>query len=194
MLDAFEQCLVAHGPAGSSLDCIARTAGMSRQLLLHYFGERDALVRAAARRIVGRYRARIARQLAGLAGSERLDDFVRWVFAGDFCEPHTDAALRALRAHARCDPEIDDALRPVFAELVAVLRDELARAIPSAPSSALERTAFALTALCFGAGEMQSLGLAPPHAGDLHDSARALVAALRRADGPDAAGRRGAHP
>jgi len=180
VLDAFEECLVARGLAGSSLDATARAAGLSRQLLLHYFGDREALVRAAVERIAARYRERIAARAGAAGDAERLDDLLAWIFLGDFCDPRTDAILDELRLHARRHAAVREALGAAYAELAAVLRDELAKALPRAAARDVARTAHALLALCFGSGELQAVGLPPAHPEDLHRTATQLVDALRR--------------
>lgn len=50
MIEAAQELLVVHGPAGVKLDDVAAEVGVSRQAVLHHFGNRDGLLRAVVER------------------------------------------------------------------------------------------------------------------------------------------------
>ncbi|MCG8591211.1 MAG: TetR/AcrR family transcriptional regulator [Proteobacteria bacterium] len=154
ILDAFEAAVGEDGLQGASLESTARRAGLKRQLVLHYFGNRRALVEAAVERILQHYRERVAAKLGGFDDAERLPAFLDWLFLGDFCEPRIDALLAEIHNESRRDPALREALQPAYTELEQVLVEELAKAVPEASLRARRETAFLVLALCFGSGHL----------------------------------------
>ena len=57
ILDAFGRCVAKFGLEGSSLEKIAEEAGMRRSILRHYLGNRDEMVIALAKKVIGEYRS-----------------------------------------------------------------------------------------------------------------------------------------
>lgn len=52
ILQAFQRCILRHGLAGSSLELVAKEAGLQRSLIRHFAGNRDELIRSLACSIV----------------------------------------------------------------------------------------------------------------------------------------------
>jgi AcrR family transcriptional regulator len=64
ILDAAERQLAARGPDGLRLQELAAEVGVSHPALLHHFGSREALVRAAAARLTGRLEQELIETIA----------------------------------------------------------------------------------------------------------------------------------
>ncbi len=182
ILDAFEALVAREGLEGSSLEATAREAGMNRQLVLHYFGSRAALVEAAVARMLESYSRRIAERLGSWEDAERLERLIEWIFLGDFCDERSDALLTELAVRGRRDEAARRAASSAYRALDAVLVDELRKAAPHAGLGRVRRTAFLILALCFGAGDLLTLEF--PEAGrrSAHDAAISLVHSLREED------------
>jgi AcrR family transcriptional regulator len=180
ILDAFESLVVEHGLEGTSLDATARAAGMKRQLVLHYFGSRTALVEAAVARVTERYAARIARTLGRFGDAERLERFVDWIFLGDFCDERTDALLGELAARGHRSPESRHAVGEAYRALEAVLVEELRKAAPAASLRRAREVAFVVLCLCFGSGDLLALDFPAARRRTARDAAITAIRALQR--------------
>ena len=81
LLDAAEELLAHHGPAGTSVREVLRLAGVANAAAVgYYFGSKDALVAAVERRVVDRVLAERDRLLRARAGEPDVDGLVDdWV-------------------------------------------------------------------------------------------------------------------
>lgn len=70
ILDAAEQRLIAGGPAGIRLQEVAAAAGVSHPTVLHYFGSREALVKAVCERAVEAIHQNLLAAIATSNGDE----------------------------------------------------------------------------------------------------------------------------
>ncbi len=179
ILDAFEGCVAERGLDATSLDATASAAGMGRQLLLHYFGSRAALVEAAVARISERYRVRIAERLGSFEEKDRLEAFLDWMFLGDFCEPASDALLGELLSHSRRSDDVRAALGGAYRELEQLLVCELESAAPEAQGRRRREAAFLVMSLCFGAGDLLCLEFPKSRLSAARTAAGEIVARLR---------------
>jgi AcrR family transcriptional regulator len=135
LLDATVSILVERGYAATTTLEVQKQAGVSRGVLLHYFGSRAELISAAARHLyatkVGEVRLRAAETLDG-------EDWVSllWqVVSG----PLGGASLELLMA-ARHDPEMREYLKPLEREFARANLD-LCRALLGQQRAAHKRFA-----------------------------------------------------
>ena len=77
IVDAAIQCFVRFGATKTSMNDIARAAGVSRQTLYDLFGSKDELIRASIRQISLQSMAAIEDRLAGCHTlADRLDVYL----------------------------------------------------------------------------------------------------------------------
>lgn len=111
LLDATVSILMERGYAATTTLEVQKQAGVSRGVLLHYFGSRGELISAAARRLyatkVGEARLRATETLDGEDWASLLWQVVSGPLGG--------ASLELLVA-ARHDPEMRDYLKPLERE------------------------------------------------------------------------------
>ena len=81
ILDGFERCVVEHGLQGASLEKIAESAGMQRQILRHYVGNRDDILIAYAKRFIARAQAAQTELRDALPEKHRVRAVVEHLFA-----------------------------------------------------------------------------------------------------------------
>jgi AcrR family transcriptional regulator len=72
LLDAAEECLTQFGPQKTSMEDVARAAGMSRATVYRYFDNRDALLRGVA----SRQSSNLAAE--AIAYLSKYDDIADW--------------------------------------------------------------------------------------------------------------------
>src|SRR5918997_1851320 len=79
----------AKGPAGARVDEIARRAGVNKQMVYHYFGNKDDLFRAALEEVYGRIRTRErALNLTDLPPVRAMESLVGFSF--DYLAEHPE--------------------------------------------------------------------------------------------------------
>jgi TetR/AcrR family transcriptional regulator len=120
----------AKGPAGARVDEIARRAGVNKQMLYHYFGNKDDLFRAALEEVYGRIRARErALNLSDLPPVRAMESLVGFSF--DYLAEHPEF-IALLNDENRYGAMHLDGLREVQSmhlPLVELIRDTLQRGV-----------------------------------------------------------------
>ncbi|SFA76664.1 transcriptional regulator, TetR family [Amycolatopsis marina] len=139
ILDAYENVLIAHGPAGVTLEGVAAEAGVSKGGLLYHFGSKDALLDGLLDRVRRLNDADIEQARKAPKG------VVHYYLRSSVSDVTKDEALhRATLATIRLagnEPRVDTAMRsimeawrellaehvsdPLTAELIAAIGDAL---------------------------------------------------------------------
>ncbi|WP_414476410.1 TetR/AcrR family transcriptional regulator [Microvirga sp. M2] len=120
----------AKGPAGARVDEIARRAGVNKQMVYHYFGNKDDLFRASLEEVYGRIRARErALNLSDLPPVRAMESLVGFSF--DYLAEHPEF-IALLNDENRYGAMHLDGLREVQSmhlPLVELIRDALQRGV-----------------------------------------------------------------
>lgn len=146
ILDATIEALARHGLTRLTLEDVAGLAGVSRQTVYRYFGNRDALISATILREEGQL---IAKMAAATEGHAELRSAL---------EAAIGTALREARAHPLLDriletepeallPYLAMGTGPVLSAATPVVRDLLARYLPDHSDAELARVSEATTRL-----------------------------------------------
>lgn len=80
ILDAFEACILADSLESTSLETIAKEAGMKRSILRHYIGNRDDIIVALSERYEGYFEAQWQQTVAALPSTNRLQILIDILF------------------------------------------------------------------------------------------------------------------
>ncbi|HEX8804616.1 MAG TPA: TetR/AcrR family transcriptional regulator [Acidimicrobiales bacterium] len=147
LLDVAEVLFAEHGYDGTSIERIARTAGITRPVVYDHFGSKDGIYLACVRRARDRLETAITEGVVG------VDDLERRLFAGlDACFAfiEADPARWAVmfRGVAVTGDVADEAQEQRFAT-VDTIADLIHAATPRAPRRQVEAFAHALS----GAGQ-----------------------------------------
>jgi AcrR family transcriptional regulator len=180
ILEAFRRCLVRDGLERTSLDSVAKEAGIARTALRHFVGNRDALLREAVVEFAEAYRRDFEDRVRTLPADRRVDALLGFLFGTTFTRDHDaeDHAIEALFSVARHDEDARRALRALYEDFVRMVTAELRRAFPKAPPARLRETAYALMCLAEANSTMEGLGLGARCARDARKAAERLVAGL----------------
>lgn len=183
LLDVAQRAFATRGYADTSIELIARMAGVSRPIVYEHFGSKDGIYFACVGRARAEFQAALVAGVAGARGLEaRLRAGLDACFA--FIEADSDRWAVMFRGVALTGAAADEAVRMRFAtvELLAALIQE---AVPHAPAADVEAFAHALS----GAGEqMERWWRARPEmtraevVGHLHDFAWRGLSQLADAD------------
>ena len=185
ILEAFRRCLVRDGLAHTSLDSVAKEAGIARSALRHFVGNRDTLLREAVVHLADAYRQDFAGRVNALPSDARLAALLSFLFGPSFTQDHDaeDHVIEVLLAVARHDAGARDALRALYEGFLRLVTVELKSAFPKASHVRIRETAYAVVCLAEANSTMQGLGLGPRRSRDARRSAERLVDALSAADG-----------
>jgi AcrR family transcriptional regulator len=147
LLDVAQSLFADRGYAATSIDLIARTAGVSRPVVYDHFGSKDGIYFACVRRARGEFHTAIIAGIVGVDGlAERLYAGLDACFA--FIESDPDRWAVMFRGVALTGEAADEAVRLRF-ETVGMLAAMIQDAVPDAPPHRVEAFAHALS----GAGE-----------------------------------------
>ena len=181
ILEAFERCLARNGLEATTLDDVAREAGLQRAMIRHYVGNRDTLVREATEHLAAQYRSRAAHALDEEGDALDVDALLDFFFLGDFVfgMPEQDRVVDSLLAAAASDPEARTSLRAMYESLDELVRKHLTRCVPRAEPDRLAEVSWAIVCLAEQNTIMLGLGVPPRRSQELREIARALVDSIR---------------
>lgn len=180
ILEAFERCLARNGLEATTLDDVAREAGVQRAMIRHYVGNRDALVREATEHLAAQYRSRAAQALDEAGDALDVDALLDFFFLGDFVVgmPEQDRVVDSLLAAAASDTEASASLRAMYESFDELVRKHLARCLRRADPDRLGAVSWAIVCLAEQNTIMLALGVPSQRSRELREIARVLVDSL----------------
>lgn len=163
IVEAAFKAIKVHGLAMPAYDLIAREAGMSRQLIRHYFPEPEQLMIAVCDRLASAYRTALTQGIIKFDVTQRLPTFLNFYFnflAGEgLPKPPDDAVYDAMFALATASPAVRQSLHGQYSELMMAIANEVQISNPNLPHRACREIAFLFTSLMYGHWKMvASLG------------------------------------
>ena len=180
ILRAFEDCVLKYGLEGSSLERIAEQAGVRRNLIRHYFGNRADLTEAL---IVGIIERTIAdsEDLADVAGEQAgAEALARYLTGSRFADKRDDALVDALMAASHRDAGLRAQLRRKYEAFHRAIEEQLRPSFPAATADDLRTTAYGLMCLAVGSASMHDIEFPASKGGDAQSSAIQIIDFLRR--------------
>ncbi len=180
IVEAFGRCLARNGLEATTLDDVAREAGLQRAMIRHYVGNRDTLVREATEHLAAQYRSRAAHALDQEGDALDVDALLDFFFLGDFVSgmPEQDRVVDSLLAAAASDPEACASLRSMYESFDELVRKHLTRCVPSAGPDRLAGVSWAIVCLAEQNTIMLGLGVPSRRSQELREIAYALVDSL----------------
>jgi AcrR family transcriptional regulator len=119
ILDAFEELLIEHGERASTLDAVARNAGVSKGGLLYHFASKDALVEGVLDRLDSQVRIDLERMRSAPAGP--VDYFIRTSVSSQSPLDRTIIAVARLAQGA--NPRARQSLQRMQADWLAIIEE-----------------------------------------------------------------------
>ena len=180
ILDAFERCVASYGLEGTSLDQVAEEAGVKRQLIRHYLGNRDNLVREFADRLIRKYNAELALMIESLPPTGRVDALLSCLFPASAAHSaESILALEAMIAAADRLPDFKEVLNAYIERLTKNIAIELQRENPASTRKDSWAVAYGVVGLCFNQESLTPLALPPRYSRASKECARRLAASLK---------------
>jgi len=181
ILEAFERCVARSGLEATTLDDVAREAGLKRAMIRHYVGNRDDLVRDAVEHLSAEYLSRTAAGLDAEGDAIGVDALLDYFFTGDFAFGMREQAqvVDSLLWVAASEVEACASLRGMYEGFAELIRKHLARCVPGADPDPLASAAWAIVCLADQNALMLGLGVSVERSHELRAIARSLVDSLR---------------
>src|SRR3954463_13568647 len=127
LLTAARREFAAQGLAGARVDEIAGRAGVNKQLVYHYFGDKDALYLAVLEWVYEEIRAHERKlNLEGLPPEQAIKKLIESSF--DYLALHPDFIVllndenRSRARHVRASPRIEDMHSPLVSMVSSILK------------------------------------------------------------------------
>ena len=127
LLSAARREFAKSGLAGARVDEIAARAGVNKQLLYHYFGDKDALYLAVLEWVYEEIRAQERKlNLAGLPPDQAIKKLIESSF--DYLDLHPDFIVllndenRSRARHVRASSRIEDMHSPLVSMVSSILK------------------------------------------------------------------------
>lgn len=200
IVQAAFRAIARNGLPMPSYDAIAREAGISRQLVRHYFPDLHETMLMLCDALAASYRELLAKGILEAQSHERLGLFLDFYFGflGDkgLAKPADDAVYDAMMALAAGSQEIRTNLREQYSLLRHVLAHEIQISHPTIPQRACREIGYLFVSLMYGHWKMvASLGFSTGHNRVARQAMdRIIESYLARYDDPDDPDNPGEHP
>ncbi|WP_062516384.1 TetR/AcrR family transcriptional regulator [Demequina gelatinilytica] len=176
IVDATIRTIGERGITGASLDRIAVAAGMTRGHVRHFAGNRETLLREAARHF---YTDGSERGSILPAGTATVAAALDHLFGAPFTDPgQENAVVLGFVEAARTDPELAALLTGAYASTHAVLADLLAAEHPDAPPDACNEVAYGVVGIALHHVFLNDIASSSEGAARARRSAERMIVAL----------------
>ena len=159
ILDAFEHCILERGIEGTSFQHIARVLGMDRNIISHYFGNREALVDAMTQRIVNEYDSRMNEALANLEQSAGIMELVEAFYGSKDSIKRIEILWTEISACATRSETVRNRLRQSYDKMFGCVGEILKREYPNVAKKQLQTAAYTVTTLLDRSPAFEWLGV-----------------------------------
>jgi AcrR family transcriptional regulator len=174
ILDAVVHCILRHGLSGTTLNLIAVAAGVQTSLVAHYFGSKEAVVRAAVERTLVRYREQLAAVLAGVPPERQLARLLDAMFTDTLTAPEFGRIIDVLIADSYFDLVTREHLQRLFADFERMIGEAVRASYPRLSPRRRADLAYGLLCLADANTTFSCIGFDPAH----HKQARRLADTL----------------
>lgn len=194
ILQAAFRVIAREGLPMPSYDVIAREAGISRQLIRHYFPDQTSMMLALCDSLAAAYRDLMMRGIIVTGSTERLQVFLDFYFGflegKGLIKPADDQVYDAMFALAAGSLEIRTALREQYTLLGYTISHEVQISYPDLPQRACREIGYLFTSLMYGHWKMvASLGFSASHNRVTREAMDRIIASYReRYVDPDTVG------
>lgn len=171
ILDAFQRCVVKYGLAGSSLERVAREAGIARTLIHHYIGGRNDVLEMWLEQVTKKYE--ITMQQPTVNSLDAL--FEQFHAEIQDTEPDERIIQNELEAAATRDPEIREILSRRVQYFMELLANQLGTFYPQASPAQCTQAAYLLISLYQGHAVLRNTTVETPDKGTLRRVVQAII-------------------
>jgi AcrR family transcriptional regulator len=177
LLEAYASCLARYGVEGTTLDRVAKEAGVTRGLVRHYLGNRDEVLRALGDWVRDGYLdwfEEVAERRADHDPIGALLDLTMLAQPQELV-----VVIDALLREAPQDPYIASVLHDVYQAFFRWVDGRLHAALPDTDPTGRRQVALALLSFGFADTDFDTIGFRPNRRREYHAVASRLIDSLR---------------
>ncbi len=180
IIDAFERCIAKWGLDGASLERIATESGIKRPALRHFIGNRNELIIALVKSMVGEYKFAQSSMTKILRKADRGPDELisMLLFQSDLTSSSRILVLMNLYAAAPRYPKVQKELRDWYKNYVNWTADRLQEFKPKADKKLVKVVASGLIGIAFNYASLSSLELDDDQLEQAAQACRTLIGLL----------------
>jgi len=158
ILRSAERCVAKFGVEGTSLELIAKEAGLARALIRHNVGNRDELITALFERFLNRSTKQWAALEKFLPDQDRVDALIEFLFSERPNDPELVLLTEAMIAYAARDRSLAKRMQDWLNEPIDLFCDILAREFPCSDLKTVETVAVGILGIYFNADSFALAG------------------------------------
>ncbi len=178
ILDAYEICLIRYGVEGTTMDRVAKEAGLARPLIRHNVGNRDDLLQATVERFIERSDVSMRQMIAALPRTDTLITLIDWLFDPASSDSRTALISAALVAASANDPNLARTMREWTRGFLDYLSGIIRGADSTLDDKSVSTIAAGLVSLYFSVESLSPVGPMSDYRAACKDAARRLVEPL----------------
>lgn len=179
ILDAYERCITRLGVEGTTLEQVAKEAGLARALIRHNVGNKDALLDACISRFLERSRAESRTLFETLPERHRVSALLDVLFDARYADTMATRTASALMAASHSRPQLAEKMRAWFDQFIDDITDELSANYSASDAADIRDVATAIAALYSSVDAMTALGPMPALRASSLRAAKKLLDGLR---------------
>ena len=180
IIDAFETCIEKYGFASSSTRKIAEEAGIKQPMISHYFGGKDALVKALVYRITNQYLIDFQNASKNATGEMRVLKMLDYLFGPELLGPESKGNLIGqLISASTNDVELRGHIKSMYNFFIETGKTELGLLFPNKSSEAIDNCTYGILCLAVGNDALLSIDIPFEKRMSAKKCAELLVAALK---------------
>lgn len=178
ILDAFARSLLKFG-LDASLDQVAQEAGMTRSIIRHYIGNREAVVNRLMVSIAQGFEQELEEITSKANQEDTISKLLDYLFSdAETFDDYDKLVMNVLMTAKDRYPQAKAALRGMLQKLIDTLADELKRAHPEAASKQCDNIAYSIVAMALSSESFVWLGLDHAYYSVARQSAETLIQTL----------------
>lgn len=160
LLKAFIECIPEHGLEGTSLEQVAEKAGMKRNMIRHYIGNRDALIDKLIDYVI-ETTLEVFHQTLATPGLNRMERLFKALFEPRDFEVGDKLILYELVHSKERFPQIQKKIGNLIEQILEQITQEIRLEYPGMDKEKAQKNAYTLVCISFSQDSMVWLGISP---------------------------------
>ena len=178
ILAAFETCVIRDGLEKTSLQNVAKEAGLPRPLVRHFAGNRADIIKLLVERMTDRADENLA-QMRPADRRSNVDDLLNYLFSSVFSNSVTNKIILEMWHLSHRDPTIKRQLLKIYRRLSDHIVTQMEEDALGRDNAERQDVAYALMSLAYGDACFLILGMKGKRRLTIRAQANALLESLR---------------
>ena len=179
ILEAFARCVARYGLDGATLELLAGEVGLQRPLVRHFVGNREALERQLAERVIALSVQGWKEFLAAIDNDQRIEYLLQGLFTEAEMTAELSQLTEALLLASRSRPWLKQMISQWLVEFEQDIQQQLSLAYPQQSAATTQAVSFALFSLYLNLDSIAPLNLTEDYRATAIEAARRLLTTLK---------------